>query len=323
MDEFLFLSHLKQHFRFGKLGDDCAVLPMGESTDLLATTDMLVEGIDFRLEWTEASSIGHKSLAVSLSDIAAMGGEPLWSLVSIAVPEALWNQTFLDEFYSGLKSLADIHHVEVVGGDVSSAGDRLVIDSIVLGRCDSGKAILRSGAIAGDLIFVSGSLGGAAAGLRLLEQDDLQENMLPESRVAIEKQLKPIPQVQLGKLLGIQQLASSMIDLSDGLSSDLLHLCKASNTGARIYGDRIPVDPSVIRLASHSTGAQVPDVLALALDGGEDFELLMTAGSEHSDELSALGCTVIGEMLSDPGRLELVADETVKPLTAKGFRHFS
>src|SRR5690606_17411987 len=147
----------------------CAVLPFDGENDLLITSDLLAEDIDFRLDWTTPELLGHKALAVSLSDIAAMGGEPSWALLSIGVPENLWDGDFLDRFYEGWHFLAHQHGVELIGGDVSRVGDKLVIDSTVLGKVARGKAIPRSGAKVGDAIYVTGSLGGAAAGLRLLE----------------------------------------------------------------------------------------------------------------------------------------------------------
>jgi thiamine-monophosphate kinase len=323
MDEFFFLNHLKRHFKFEKIGDDCAVLPLDNSTELLVTTDMLVDGVDFRPEWAEPSIIGHKALAVSLSDIAAMGGEPNWALISLAIPEDLWSQQFLDRFYDGITSLADIHNVEIVGGDVSGTPGPFTIDTILIGKSPKGSSVLRSGAAMGDLIFVSGALGGAAAGLRVLEQGTtLDENSALLDSV-IARLLKPTPQVQIGKILQTHRLATSMIDISDGLSSDLRHLCDASGTGARIYAERIPVDPAVETLAVSAPDTDLSDPLSLALNGGEDFELLFTAKKELKDEVVALGCTLIGEVVAEREGICLVQNGLPRSLDPRGFRHFS
>ena len=196
--EFEFIQNLKQKYRLRHVGDDCAVLPKDASTDQVVTADMLVENVDFRLAWTSPEALGHKALAVSLSDVAAMGAEPKWAMVSIAAPEGLWNTGFVERFYEGWFALAREYGVELVGGDVSGTPDGLVIDSIVGGEVHRGKAIMRSGARPGDAIYVSGSLGGAAGGLALLERG---VEASEKKAQLTEKQLKPQPQVELGKLL--------------------------------------------------------------------------------------------------------------------------
>ena len=159
--EFDFIQNIKNKFLLGRVGDDCAVLPKNDKTDLLVTADMLVEEIDFRLAWTTPGLLGHKALAVSLSDIAAMGGQPVWAMISIGVPEKLWKTDFLDRFYDGWFALARQFNVELVGGDVSRTPDKVTIDSIVGGEVEKGRAVLRSSANPGDAIFVTGTLGGA------------------------------------------------------------------------------------------------------------------------------------------------------------------
>ena len=166
--EFQFIENLKKKYSLEKIGDDCAVLPKDSRNDLVITTDLLVEDIDFRLDWSKPEFIGHKSLAVSLSDVAAMGAKPVWSMVSIGVPGHVWKTDFVDEFYEGYMNLAKKYDVELIGGDVSKTPDKIVVDSIAAGEVKKGKAIRRSGAKAGDLIFVTGELGGASAGLKLL-----------------------------------------------------------------------------------------------------------------------------------------------------------
>ena len=202
VSEFQFIENLKSKYSLDKIGDDCAVLPKDAKTDLLLTADMLVEDIDFRLEWTTPEFLGHKALAVSLSDIAAMGGEPKWAMLSIGVPENLWNTAFIDRFYEGWFAIANEFGVELVGGDVSRSPDKVVIDSIVGGEVAKGKAILRSTAKPGDLIFVTGTLGGAAGGLKLLERGFLYTKEIREhTSDLLLRQLKPQPQLNIAKLL--------------------------------------------------------------------------------------------------------------------------
>ncbi|MCO6512042.1 MAG: thiamine-phosphate kinase [Aridibacter famidurans] len=322
MNEFDFLKKLKQNFKFDLAGDDCAVLPSANGHDLLVTADMLVEGIDFRLEWAPTESVGHKSLAVSLSDIAAMGGEANWALISMGIPDRLWDQDFLFAFYNGINGLAQEFGVRIAGGDISRCPERLVIDSIVLGSCPSNSAVLRSGAREGELICVSGPLGGAAGGLRILESKArVNTEKGIDSQDPISRQLKPTPQLVLGNMLRVSKLATSMIDLSDGFSSDLRHICEQSGKGAVVYGEKVPIDPCLEKID--------PDILLpfgspldAALNGGEDFELLFTAPAEKRKDVEDLGCFVVGEIVSDPSTFEMIVEGTGCRLDAAGYDHF-
>ena len=283
VSEFQFIKNIKSRYSLEKIGDDCAVLPKDADTDLLLTADMLVEDIDFRLDWTTPEFLGHKALAVSLSDIAAMGGEPKWAMLSIGIPKNLWHTDLLDRFYEGWFSMARHFGVELVGGDVSKTPDKLVIDSIVGGEIAKGKAILRSGANPGDAIYVTGSLGGAFGGLKLLETGVRFDGALPEAaRNLLLQQLQPQPQVNVAKLLYTLYVINSMIDISDGLSSDLKQLCSASGGGARINADSLPVDISLLDNFPADT------CLEMALNGGEDFELLFTADEKKVDRKSVV-----------------------------------
>ena len=175
-------------------------LPKDDSWDLLITADLLVENIDFRLEWTQPEGLGHKALAVSLSDIAAMGGTRVWAMLTLGIPEKLWETDFVKRFYEGWSELAQQFNVELVGGDISLSPD-LIIDQIVGGEVPKGRAILRSGAKVGDQIYVSGTLGAAAGGLRLLEKPDQVDLVEPRHKRLIERQLRPTPRVELGRWL--------------------------------------------------------------------------------------------------------------------------
>jgi thiamine-monophosphate kinase len=306
--EFDLINHFKKLYGLEKVGDDCAVLPMSSERDLLITADMLVEDVDFRLAWTNPLDLGHKALAVSLSDIAAMGGRPRWAMLSLAIPETFRNDDLLDEFYRGWHELAVRFGVELVGGDISSIEGKFVVDSIVGGDCEKGKAILRSTAKAGALIYVSGSLGGSAAGLELLESGKTDETGL------VQRHSRPEPRLDLSQKLVELDIPTAMIDISDGLSSDLAHICSASGTGARIYSERIPIDTKI-------TGLDKAKRLDLALNGGEDFELLFTVDPANASLLTKMDVTRIGEM-TEGADMMLISDDGEEMLVPGGFRHF-
>ena len=320
--EFEFIENLQKKFNLNKIGDDCAVLPKDSKTDLVITTDLLIEAIDFRLDWSKPEFIGHKALAVSLSDVAAMGAKPVWSMLSIGVPEKIWKTDFVERFYNGYFRLAKKFNVELIGGDVSKTPDKIVIDSIVAGEVLKGKAVLRSGAKVGDSIFVTGELGGAAVGLKLLENGErFDENSSNNSlQNLFLRQLKPNPQVKIGRFLGENNLANSMIDLSDGLSSDLRHICNASKTGAKIYAEKIPVDENLKKNSSENL-----DILDFALNGGEDFQLLFTANEEKMKKILQKNFSYfyrIGEVTESIGKIELITDGKSRILEPKGYVHF-
>jgi thiamine-monophosphate kinase len=314
INEFQSIENLRSKYSLGKLGDDCAILPKDADTDLLVTADLLVEDIDFRLNWTKPEFLGHKALAVSLSDVAAMGGTPKWAMLSLGIPENLWNTGFIDQFYEGWFALAKKFDVELVGGDISRSPDRLLIDSIAGGEVPKGKAILRSGAKPGDAIYVTGSLGGAAGGLKLLEQGVMiDSNSLESQDHLMLSQLKPSPQLTIANLLQSLDITTAMIDISDGLSSDLSHICRESGVGARIYADTLPIHDDLRDFFS-------PDAcLEIALHGGEDFELLFIAPPQKNGSVPG---TRIGEITSETGNIYLVKDDNIEILHPKGYKHF-
>jgi thiamine-monophosphate kinase len=336
MNEFDFIEQLRARTGDNRhpsellrgIGDDAAVTRQLSGRDTLLTADLLVEDIDFRRDSTPPRLLGHKSLAVSLSDIAAMGGRPRWALVSLGVPEDVWNSGFVDEFYKGLFALANRYDVELIGGDLSRTTGKIVIDSIVSGECASGHAILRKGAGVGDQLFVTGSLGGSAAGLRLIERGVhfKQNNMHAEEAESIEQLLlchqQPEPRVGWGLVLGEEGLASAMIDISDGLSSDLYHLCKESEVGAAIESSRLPLDSNVVGLC----GRRALDPLMLALHGGEDFELLFTVRpadvARLPSRVDGVGISCIGEINAEAGKLQIAEKDRIWNLGPKGFEHF-
>ena len=274
-----------------------------------------------------------------------MGARPRWSLLSIGAPAKIWRGSFLDEFYEGYFALADGYGVALIGGDVSRTGSdgraaasgQLVIDSIVLGEVRRGRAALRSGARPGDLVFVTGALGGATAGLCLLEEgkrlrkevrannsntERRATNITDARQQLILRQLRPTPRVHWGEFLGVERLATAMIDLSDGLSSDLAHLCRESGVGAHLEAANIPVDPNIER----AMRASVLTSLDFALHGGEDFELLFTVRPRRAvklpRELDGVPVTCIGEINGAKGKIKLSESGRTRTLKAEGFRHF-
>jgi thiamine-monophosphate kinase len=316
------------------IGDDAAVFKAMAGNDVVVSTDLLVEDVDFRRDTTQPNLLGHKALAVSLSDLAAMGARPLWTLLSIGVPDAIWNSEFLDSFYSGFFELAKRYGVTLIGGDVSRTPDKVVIDSILIGETAKVGAVFRSGAAPGDQIFVTGFLGDAAAGLRLIERgarlpsqtdQSAQENSEAEHHrleYLLLRQLQPEPRVGWGLLLGEQQLATAMIDISDGLSSDLNHLCDESKVGALIDAAGIPIDPLVTELS----GRRALDPLMLALHGGEDFELLFTVKPELVSRLPArvdgVSLTRIGEIKEASAGVQIAEGSKIWKLEPGGWQHF-
>ncbi len=315
--EFKFIQHIKERHGLQHIGDDCAVLPKDGETEMVLTADMLIEDVDFRLDWTSGELLGNKSLAVSLSDIAAMGATAEWAMLSIGVPKKLWRTDFMDRFYDGWHRLAAKAGVVLIGGDISRAPDKLVIDSIVSGNVAKGGAVFRSGASPGDSIFVTGSLGGAAAGLRLLDNGVRLSEEIPEwQKVLLLRQLAP--KSALKTVTQIRKIKpTAMIDISDGLSSDLRHICEASGVGAAINAELLPIDANIPALTSSED-----DQLELALHGGEDFELLFTADMKNNSDAHFEGFTRIGEVTATAGIIELMRGGKPEILEAKGFQHF-
>ncbi|MGH9874965.1 MAG: thiamine-phosphate kinase [Pyrinomonadaceae bacterium] len=350
MNEFDFINNLRRRVEASAssliphpsslvcgIGDDAAVFKSLAGSDVVVSTDLLVEDVDFRRGTTRPDLLGHKALAVSLSDIAAMGARPRWALLSIGVPDDVWQSEFLNEFYEGFFQLAARYGVGLIGGDVSRTPDKIVIDSIVIGECLMEREVFRSGAKPGDQIYVTGFLGDAAAGLRLIERGarlpprtatDQPPRENPESgehhrlEYLLLRQLQPEPRVGWGLLLGERQLATAMIDISDGLSSDLNHLCSESKVGALINASDIPIDPLVTEL----TGRRALDPLMLALHGGEDFELLFTVKPEMVANLpkrvDGVSLTRIGEITKAAGEVRVSEGSRTWNLEPGGWEHF-
>ena len=332
--EFDFINSLRQRIGSSSqsivtgIGDDAAVFRNNSGKETVISTDLLVEDIDFRRTTTPPYLLGHKALAVSLSDLAAMGSRPLWSLISIGVPEDVWESDFIDRLYDGLLELANRYGVQLIGGDTSRTNEHITIDSIALGECSAGMAVKRTGASPGDQIFVTGSLGAAAAGLRLIERGAhlAEQNLDDEDSQKLDhvllRQLRPEPRVGWGIVMGEERIATSMIDLSDGLSSDLNHLCAASNTGALIDAALLPIDERVVELC----GRRALDPLQLALHGGEDFELLFTVKPENVARLprrvDGVEIKRIGEVTAASESVRISEGSRIWDLKPGGWKHF-
>jgi thiamine-monophosphate kinase len=260
------------------IGDDCAALALNGADYLLWTIDTLVEGVHFDLAFTSLEDLGWKSLTVNLSDIAAMGGEPGQALLSLGWPPDR-DRALALKFAAGLAQAARDYGVNVIGGDTVSSPGGLIITVTLTGRVEARHLLRRAGARVGDLVFVTGFLGEAAAGLEILRQG---LDLPPEVREPlIEAHLRPRPHLRAGRLLATEGLATALIDTSDGVATDLYHICQASGVGARIPAAGLPVSPRVAATAPRLGR----DPLRLALTGGEDYLLLFTAPPEAAGPL--------------------------------------
>jgi thiamine-monophosphate kinase len=346
--EFDFIKRIRERVAHGAgagadlrcgIGDDAAIIGQRSGRETLITVDLLVEEIDFRLEYAVPRWLGHKALAVSLSDIAAMGGRPEFALLTLGIPPHLTSRHggdpaahFWDGFFDGYFALADRHGVALIGGDISANPDRLTIDSIVMGSCESGRAVRRTGARTGEAIYVTGRLGASAVGLRrLLRGERVVAGEETLEQEALRAHLAPTPRVEFGRRLGESGLAGAMIDISDGLGQDLAHLCTESGVGAVLERRAIPV-------AACLALPGLPDLneeerFELAVSGGEDFELLFTAAPEAEGRLRELAgpdlrLTRIGRIVARPSPPVLppvmINDgKTLRPLHAGGYDHFA
>jgi thiamine-monophosphate kinase len=291
------------------IGDDCAVLRLPRGHELLVTTDFSLEGIHFRRDWHPAESVGHRCLTRGLSDIAAMGGQPLAAFLSLALPRDL-PQAWVRQFTRGLVRLAEQHAVVLAGGDTAESRHGILADVVVVGSVPQGQAILRSGARPGDRIFVSGELGGSVAALRQMRGNQ------KATIAGYRRHFCPQPRVALGRALREKKLVSSMIDTSDGLSSDLSHICEESGVGAEIDAERIPR----ARVAMPRREVE----LELGLHGGEDYELLFTVpeGKRIPARIAEAKLTQIGRITRAPRLVVRDASGAARPLQPRGWEHF-
>ena len=294
------------------IGDDAAVIRVGNKYSII-TKDLLIEGSHFRLNFQSPYLLGRKSLNVNLSDIAAMGGSPEYVLLGLGIPSRQ-EPTWLDQFFTGVKSVVEKEKIALIGGDIVRA-QKVTVSVTVIGKGE--KVIKRSGAKPGHILYVSGTLGDAAQGLRLLKKG-IRLGAGRKTDFLLRAFLDPVPQLSLGKMLSRLNLASAMIDISDGLSVDTAHLCQESHYGAEIFTDKIPV--------SSQLRAVQKQPYFLTLHGGEDYQLLFSVPPKKVSQLSKVEkefrITPVGRIIKDKHVFLVDRLKRKKKLSIKGFQHF-
>lgn len=314
---------LKNESSLKGVGDDAAILSYPE-TKVLVTTDLLLEGVHFDLTYVPLKHLGYKSAVVNFSDIYAMNGTPRQITVSLGISKR-FTVEHIEQLYEGIRLACEIYGVDVVGGDTSASRQGLVISITCIGDVASGKEVLRSGAKPTDIICVSGDLGAAYMGLQLLEREKIasagQKDFVPDfagKEYLVERQLKPEARKDIiAELDKAGIVPTSMMDVSDGLSSELLHICKLSNCGCRVYEDRIPIDYQTAVMAEELN----MNLVTAAMNGGEDYELLFTVPLTDHEKVSKLsGIREIG-YITKPGlgAAMVTRDDQEFPLVAQGW----
>ena len=333
LGEFGLIDHLTKNFKMNHkstikgIGDDAAVLYFKENK-IVVTTDLLVEGVHFDLSYMPLKHLGYKSVVVNLSDVCAMNATPTQITVSIAVSNRFPLEA-LEELYAGIETAASIYGIDVVGGDTTSSTTGLLISITAIGTIDGDNEVYRNGAKPNDLLVVSGDLGGAYLGLQILEREkevykvnpNNQPDLEPYSYI-IERQLKPEARKDIIKLLkDLEVKPTSMIDISDGLSSEIMHICKHSEVGCDLFEEKLPLDPVVISTCEEFN----IDSTTVALNGGEDYELLFTISQEDFPKIKANpSLTVIGFIKEKESGIHLVTRaETKIPIKAQGWKNFN
>lgn len=305
------------------VGDDCAVL-RNRDTDILVTTDLLLEGVHFDLTYVPLKHLGYKSAIVNFSDVYAMNGTPKQITVSLGI-SARFTVEHIQELFDGIRLACNIYGVDLVGGDTTSSRQGLVISITCIGEAPADKIVMRSGAKDTDLICVSGDLGAAYMGLQVLEREKAasagQKDFIPNfqgKEYLVERQLKPEARKDIiAELAKADIVPTSMMDVSDGLSSELMHICKDSNVGCRVYEDRIPIDYQTAVMAEELG----MNLVTAALNGGEDYELLFTVPLHYHDKVDKLpGVKVIGHITKpELGCALITRDGSEIPLRAQGW----
>ncbi|HPR61934.1 MAG TPA: thiamine-phosphate kinase [Prolixibacteraceae bacterium] len=329
LGEFGLIDHLTNKIKLKNsstllgVGDDAAILDFKDE-EVVITTDLLTEGIHFNLMYVPLKHLGYKSVVVNLSDVAAMNATPKQITVSLAI-SSKFSVEALDELYEGIYLACEKYGVDLVGGDTTSSLTGLVISITAIGTAPKGKAVRRSGAKANDLICVTGDLGGAYMGLQLLERETKIYKDAPQVQPKLDgynyilgRQLKPEARTDIQKVFdSLKVQPTSMIDISDGLSSELMHICKQSGTGAKIYEEKIPLDNETKAMAEELN----INPLVAALNGGEDYELLFTVPlADHDKIRNHPDITVIGHMVSkEEGTRLITTGGSEIELTAQGW----
>jgi thiamine-monophosphate kinase len=332
LGEFALIDHLTKDFPLQQpssvlgIGDDAAVVKCTDK-NLVVSTDMLVEGVHFNLAYTPLKHLGYKAVVVNLSDIAAMNAIPTQITVSVAVSNRFPVEA-LEELYAGIQTACNYYKVDLVGGDTTSSSAGLIISVTVIGFSNSEKLVYRNGAKPNDLLVVTGDVGGAYMGLQVLERENevfkVNPNNQPDLSMytyIVERQLKPEARMDVIELLEkLNVKPTSMIDISDGLSSEIIHICKQSKTGVDLFENKIPLDPQVISTCEEFN----IDSTTIALSGGEDYELLMTIAQKDYDKIKGNpNLTVIGYMTEPNKGMHLVTrGDTKVELIAKGWKSF-
>lgn len=333
LGEFGLINHLTKDISLHNpstlkgVGDDCAVLEYKDS-EILVSTDLLLEGIHFDLTYVPLKHLGYKSAVVNFSDIYAMNGTPQQITVSLGISKR-FTVEHIESLYAGIRHACEIYGVDLVGGDTTSSRSGLVISITCIGKAEKGKVVYRNGAKDTDLICVSGDLGAAYMGLQLLEREKIasagQKDFQPKfegKEYIIERQLKPEARKDIvAELDKAGIIPTSMIDVSDGLSSELLHICKQSNAGCRIYEERIPIDYQTAIMAEEVN----MNLVTAALNGGEDYELLFTVPLHLHEKVEKIpGVKIIGHITKpELGCAMITRDGAEMELKAQGWNHLS
>lgn len=333
LGEFGLIDHLTKNFQIGQpstikgIGDDAAVLDFKDK-QVVVSTDLLIEGVHFDLAYMPLKHLGYKAVVVNLSDICAMNANPTQITVSIAVSNRFPLEA-LEEFYQGIALAAKQYDVDVIGGDTTSSQKGLIISVTAIGEADSDEIAYRNGAGENDLLVVTGDIGAAYMGLQVLEREkqvfQVNPNAQPDLEnytYLIERQLKPEARKDIKPLLAALGVKpTSMIDISDGLSSEVMHLCKQSGTGCNVFEEKLPLDPQLINVCEEFN----IDATTVAINGGEDYELLFTIAMADFDKIKGNpNLTVIGHLAKESEGMHLITRANTKiPLKARGWNALS
>lgn len=334
--EFGFINFIREHFavpgvisaptEVKGIGDDCAVIPILDgrpvcpnktesfhsNDEILFSTDLLMEGVHFLREESSPEDVGWRAAAVNLSDIAAMGGTPTATFLSIALPKDAQGD-WAERFIAGYAEISRKYDVPLLGGDTTSSLRDIAINVGVMGKCPTGKALCRDGAKVGETVFVTGSLGDSAGGLQVILKS---VERCAEESVLVERHKRPTPRIQEGKALRESGLVGAMMDISDGIASDLRHIIKASGVGAEIDLDKLPISEELLKVC-HKHGW---NTFELAAGGGEDFELLFTAPAEIADMVD-FPIYPIGRIVSG-SELQWLHENSQSNFDTTGYKHF-
>lgn len=330
--EFGLIDHLTKNFEIKHestvkgIGDDAAIIKSED--ELVVTTDLLVEGVHFDLSYMPLKHLGYKAVIVNLSDVYAMNAEAKQITVSIAASNRFTVEA-LEELYAGIKTACDIYKVDLIGGDTTSSVTGLVISVTAIGTVEKDKAVSRTGAKPNELLVVTGDIGAAYMGLQVLEREKevykVNPNMQPDLEnytYLLERQLKPEARKDIKELLAALEVKpTSMIDISDGLSSEIMHLCKNSEVGCNLFEDKLPLDPQFISVCEEFD----VDSTTMALNGGEDYELLFTIAQDDFPKIKGNpNLTVVGHMTDKSEGIHLITRANTKiPIIARGWNAFN